>query len=309
MDRLLENDTILKILSVLVAIFVWAQVNGSVAQTVERRLGPVPLAWTLPPGSGLTVLSLKPNNVTVEIQGPTSDTGGNASAYAWVNLKKLTRPGKYSLPVLASVPTGTKLVAVTPNHVLVTVDRLANRRMTAKLVQVGEPITGYAVTGFSVPNRTVTLAGPSDYLDQVTQVVGKVDVSGQKSGFAEQVLLVPENSRGQAIATQANNRIEVSPQVLTVQVGVSPVKSLPVVVNYSGQPASGYVIRSISVSPNTITVYGPEAALKALSNVTTAPVSISGASQTISEAVKLALPSGVSVLGAGTVQVTIVIGP
>ncbi|MCL8207332.1 MAG: hypothetical protein K6V97_04560 [Actinomycetia bacterium] len=301
MDRLLENDTILKILSLLVAIAVWVQVNMSLPQTVDRRLGPVPLAWTLPPHSRLVVLSIRPAEVTVQIQGPTSAMGPNVTADAWVDLSKLTRPGTYSEPVVASVPTGTRLVAVTPGHVLVTVDTEVSRKLPVTLTTTGHPPPGYGVARTSTATSSVTVSGPSQYVDQVAAVVGRVNVSHATGPFTAQVLLFPVNRRGQTVG-----HVELSPELVSADVQVAAERTLPVVVSYRGTPAAGYTVGTIDVKPTTVTVYGPTSALAGLDHLVTQPVDINGATGTVTATVALAAPSGVT-LSTGSVTVTITI--
>jgi YbbR domain-containing protein len=303
MDRLLENDTILKILSVLVAIAVWVQVNMSLPQTVDRRIT-VPLAWTLAPHSRLVVLAIRPADVTIQIQGPTSAMGPNVTADAWVDLSKMTRPGTYSEPVVASVPTGTRLVAVTPGHVLVTVDTEVAKKFPVTLTTTGHPPAGYGVARASTSTATVTVSGPSRYVNQVAAVVGRVDVSHATGPFTAQVLLFPVNRKGQTVG-----HVELSQELVSADVQVTAERTLPVVVSYRGTPAPGYTVGAIDVKPTTVTVFGPQSALAGLDHVVTQPVDIAGATGSVTATVALVQPPGVVGLSTGSVTVTITIAP
>jgi YbbR domain-containing protein len=303
MDRLLENDTVLKILSLLVAIFVWVQVNTGASQVVQRHLGPVAVSWSVPPERNLTVLSIRPSTVTVLIQGPPSIVTNATSAGAWVDLSKLTHPGTFTMRVEASVPTGSQLVQVIPRDVVVAVDAVKTRHYHAVLEQEGMPPGGYGVVSLGSGPRVVSVTGPGHLVDQVSNVIGKVEVAGQTANFSEQVILFPVNSRGQVV-----NHLQVSPEVMTVPVTILPEKTVPVVVHYTGRPANGLTVTGIEVSPGQVTVAGAADVLAGVAAVDTKPVPLAGAAETFTVRARLALPAGVEVVGPDTVDVTIAIG-
>ncbi|MHB1426535.1 MAG: CdaR family protein [Gemmataceae bacterium] len=304
MDRLLENDTVLKILSLLVAVAVWVQVNGGVPQTAERPVPNVPVVSTVAPHSTLTVLSIKPSTVTIQLKGPASLVGSTANVTAVVSLTKVTHPGTFALNVAASVPAGTSLVSITPSQVVVTVDVIKTAHMPVKLMTAGKVPTGYGVISLNNPQRTVSVTGPSRDLSQVVKIVGKVVLSGQTGGFAEQVFLFPENRHG-----MVESHVQVSPQVVTVQVQIAKEQSVPVIVKYTGKPASGFKVTSLAVNPATVVIYGTASALSGVQSISTQLVNISGLSNAITTPVGLVLPSGVSVIGSSTVHATVNIGP
>lgn len=306
MDRLLENDTVLKILSLLVAVAVWVQVNGGVPQVAVRPVPNIPVVSTVSPHSNLTVLSIKPSTVTVELKGPLNSIGGSASANvtAVVNLTKVTHPGTFSLKVAASVPAGTSLVSVTPSHVVVTVDVIKTVHMTVKLEPSGQVAAGYGIIALSSSSKSVTVTGPSHELSQVSKIVGRVMLNHQSSGFSEQVFLFPENRHGAVVS-----HVQVVPQAVTATVQIAKEQSVPVIVKYSGKPASGFKITSLHVTPGTVVIYGTASALSGVRSVNTSPINIAGLSSSVTQSVSLVLPSGVSVMGSSTVNATINIGP
>lgn len=305
MDRLLENDTVLKILSVLVAVFIWFTVNFHPGgPQLERRLGPVPISWSVPSRRDLTVLSIRPATVTIFIQGSPSVVDNAAATGAWVDLARITAPGTYTMHVEAAVPTGSNLVQVVPRDVLVTVDVVVTRHFHPVLTPVGAPADGYGLVRLGGAARTVAVTGPSRYVDMVHAVVGRVVVSGETADFQAQVILVPVNARGLPVS-----RVQVSPEVLDVPVRILPEKTVPVIVRYQGHPAAGLSVTGIQVSPGRVTVAGPAADLAGLVAVETVPVNVAGANRAVTAQAALNLPPGLQVVGSGrTVEVTIAIG-
>lgn len=309
MDRLLENDTVLKVLSVLVAIFLWFQATASSTQSVNRDFGPVSVFWTAPANSNLNVVSIEPSVVTVQIKGPPRTVSEVAvhAVTAYVNLSRLTRPGTYTMRVGASVPQGTSLVSIVPAQVVVTVDQIGSRKIPITLRPEGEPNASDQLVSLTPSQKVATLTGPTNDLNQVAAVVGEVPVAGQSASLSTQVLLLPLNDHGKLVS-----HVEVSPPSVTANAVIEPKppeKTVPVVARLSGYPASGYKVSRITVSPSKVTVTGSQSALAGLSQVGTVAIDVAGLTNGITEAIPLSLPKGVSAVGSPDVTVTVTITP
>lgn len=302
-DRILENDTALKILSLLVAIAIWVQVNSSTApRQVEGKLGPVPVTW-LASSNHYTVLSMHPASATIDIKGPPGSVTQSFHASAWVDLAHITKPGTYSLPVSASVPPGTSLVSVSPADVTVTVDSVVAKKFSITAVPVGHVASGYGIVSMTPVSTAVEVSGPSHDVAAVSHVYARVNVSGQTSTLDAQVALVAVNAAGHTVP-----QVTVSPTLMSVSVTVSPEKVLPVVVKYHGTPGTGYVVRSITVTPRHVAVFGSASALSGLTALDTHTITISGRTASVSKNIGLVLPSGVTA-SPSAVRATISIGP
>ncbi len=311
MDRLLENDTVLKVLSVLVAIFLWLQVTDVAHHTVQKQaMVPVPVQWSLPKKSNLTVITLKPTTVNVELQGPSKALSGakGDTVTAFVNLSGVTRAGVYTLRLGAAVPSGTRTVSISPAQVTVTLDQIGSRRFAVTVVPKGSVAAKYEITKMIPSVEEASISGPMQDVSQVKRVVASVPVSGHTADFEDQSLLVAENAAGNPVP-----HIEVNPPMVSVASSIRkkpPQVSVGVIARVSGHPASGYAISSIVVDPTHLTVTGPSSALHKLSSVYTSPVDVTGVTGPVSGALPVQLPSGISpVSGSNLVEVTVNVGP
>jgi YbbR domain-containing protein len=300
MDWLFEHDTALKVLAVLVAVAVWVQVNTSTPQQVEKGVA-ASVSWTPPVSPALHVVAPRPAEVTVDIRG-TPSAVSSVGAAAYVNLNKIARPGTYTLPVSATVPAGTSLVSVTPSTVTVTVIEYASKSFSVKLQTSGNLADGYGVQATSIPNPHAVVKGPVGAVKKVAAVVARLPLSGQTSSFSIQAALVAVNRDGVPV-----KGVTVSPSSRLADVTVSPDKTVPVTVKYSGLPATGFSVGTISVSPLHVTLYGPASVLAGISAVYTTPVDIAGATGSVTATPSLKLPSGVTASVPSTVTVTIAV--
>lgn len=86
-------------------------------------------------------------------------------------------------------------------------------------------------------------------------------------------------------------------------------RNAAVVVQIQGNPADGYGVTSVKVSPETITIQGTVPGLGDVNSVNTDPIEITGATTTLTRVIGLNLPPGVSSPTVSTVTVSIYIAP
>lgn len=304
MDKLLENNNVLKVLSVIVAIFIWFQASAATAQTVNRPIGPVAVGFSTP-NPHLTVLSIKPASVIVQIKGPPGTVGSASEVSALVKLANLTSSGTYSLKVSATVPPGTGLVSVVPNRVVVTVARLGQRKVPVMVHISGSPASGYELSGYISNLKKATISGPVNVLSQVKSVTGTVVLGDRSGSFTDQIVLQPLNAEGHAVP-----KVQVNPATATVNVSIQkrpPQKVLPVISKLSGQPAAGFTVSQITVYPSSVTVSGTTSSLSGLTHLYTIPINVAGQTRSIHEAVPVVMPNGVNMVNSGEVTVTVTI--
>jgi YbbR domain-containing protein len=84
--------------------------------------------------------------------------------------------------------------------------------------------------------------------------------------------------------------VQVTPSNLYMMFEHSASKVVPVIPALEGEPADGYVVGAAVAEPATVQVVGPESAVTRLTNATTEPVSVVGATANISESVMIGLP-------------------
>jgi YbbR domain-containing protein len=97
--------------------------------------------------------------------------------------------------------------------------------------------------------------------------------------------------------------------VNTPGLGTGSYRTVAVVAKLNGNPADGYAVTSVLVAPPTLTIQGTVPGLGDANSVNTAPVDITGATNTLTRVVGLDLPLGISSTTISTVTVSIYIAP
>jgi YbbR domain-containing protein len=196
-----------------------------------------------------------------------------------------------------------------PAEISLTVDRRDSKEVPIEAIlqplpsglDAGEPILDEA---------TATVVGPQSVVTTVVKVQAEVPIDSTGVDVNELVPLIPVDVNGDRLGSE--ERIEVEPAVVRVRVPVFTdrrTKTLPVTPEVAGTPAAGFEIESVTVDPAVVNVEGDANDLAALDQLDTAQVVVSGASSELIQEVGLVLPSGVQVIGQGTVEVTVRLRP
>jgi YbbR domain-containing protein len=153
----------------------------------------------------------------------------------------------------------------------------------------------------------VRVRGRTGLLSQLEQgdVLAMLDLSSGRPGRRYFNL-----SRNQVRVPFGVDVVDVSPGTVSLRFEPSVTRQVPVVVVTEGEPADGYVAGKPVVRPPTVDVSGPESAVERLREVTTEPVSLSGARETVREGAAIGLPdASVRLDSAPTAVVTVPITP
>jgi YbbR domain-containing protein len=84
--------------------------------------------------------------------------------------------------------------------------------------------------------------------------------------------------------------VQVTPSNISVRFEESGTKVVPVVPAVEGDPASGFVVGTLTSEPATVEVVGPVSALRDLTEAITEPVSVAGADGPVRESVTIGVP-------------------
>jgi YbbR domain-containing protein len=220
------------------------------------------------------------------------------------NAKATGETASYRVTVTAVDPRVTVL-DFRPRSIQVVLDVSASKTLPVT-VDMGTPPAGLEIGDITVDPPEVLVSGPSGAVNRVAmvKVVVGIDSSGIDIDRAFQPRAVDEN--GEVV-----QGVELAPPTVNVTIPVYTDKesrTVPVNPLVTGSPAAGFRIAAVAVKPLVVAVDGDGEQLADLDAADTMPVSIAGATRTISTEVALALPAGVT-SSTTTVQVVVTIEP
>jgi len=143
------------------------------------------------------------------------------------------------------------------------------------------------ITGDTTNMVQVRLRGSSNVIRDVTakNVSTTIDLSRMRVG-EKIVALSPQNVQ----VPFGAEVIRVNPSTVRFSLERTLVKTVPIVPVVVGQPAEGYEIHEVKLSPAIAQVEGPESRLNTMMSIATVPVRVDGKQSTIEQTADLDVP-------------------
>jgi YbbR domain-containing protein len=242
--------------------------------------------------NGIPNATLPSVNVTLRSIGDTNVTPSSNDIQVYLNLSGV-RPGENNVPLGARITTAGRkpeVVSIQPEFVSVRVENILTR--TVELEVKVEGIVPFSYESqeatASVNNRPITevqISGPQSRVERVAEVRATVNIDGRTATYNSSRPLQAYSADEQLL-----EGVLIDPNNVNVSVPIfssAGIKRVPVVPQVSGEPASGYIVTSLSVDPQFIRITGGASALESVSSVMVSPVDITGATGTFSRTVPL----------------------
>jgi YbbR domain-containing protein len=305
--RLREN-LIYKLFAILCAIARRWYVMNQLSPQQTRPVAAQVAVRNVPDGYAVVEKDLA---VNVTLEGP-ADQLSRISPDMVVASADLShsRSGHNLVPVTLGAIQGHDAITVAdyePRAVSVTLEPHRTRRVTLQVQAVGTAAPGYAPGEPEILPGAATASGLADSVDSVAGLVVRPRLAGAQSVVEEDDAVMAIDDHGQDVAD-----VTVSPPTVHVRIPIVEAareRQAFVSATVSGAVAPGYQIRSVTASPDQVTLRGPAGALAAATGVVTQPVDITGASSDVVRQVNCISPAGLVADQGGRVTVTVRVGP
>lgn len=313
----LSNTASSLLLAFALAVMVWVAATNTELQRISFPLNgrglPIELV-NLP--DGMVVIQGNGDEVNVNVLLPRGqeDSVQTSDLVAHADLSGLT-PGTQQIEVQVERQPGAppfRVLNWQPDRIVITVDEVITRQIPIEVsVTDSETVPQiYQVLTPTVNPPTMTLTGPRSLVEPVERVVAEISVDSASATVIDEV--VPRLIGSEGEIESPNFTME--PEQVSV---VAPIQQrqgyeeLIVRAALEGEPARGYWVRDLVVTPQLVSVVGDPAIIEGLNRIVdTAPVDVEGLGEgEVTLPVALELPEGVSPLEDDVVEVTIRIEP
>jgi YbbR domain-containing protein len=211
-----------------------------------------------------------------------------------------------NLPIIVvSSDPDVRDVTADPSTARLRLEEVREQSLPVRVNVTGQVPSGYQVGGPTVDPIRLTVAGASSLVGRAFEAV--VDVSVDRVTVSINGVNTPRilDERGNDLR---DLNLRLTPPAVTVTVPITQqthYKEVGVRAVVVGNPAPGYVLQPVEVSPTTATLQGNASDLEAADFVPTQPIDVSGISTTVVRSVPLNPPAGTLLLQTGqTVTVT-----
>jgi YbbR domain-containing protein len=299
------------VLALLLAFVIWLAASLQTDPFAERRFTGVPLtavdqpentAFLEPLAEQVVVTARARESVLSELRG--------SSFQATLDLSEVKPGVTVAAPIVVTCTNpDVRIEAVEPAKQAVTLAAVETVTRSVAVQLQGRVATGYEVGDLVVTPAEISIRGPEPYLSDVVSATALVNVEGIRRPMTMTVSVALSDKGGSPLSG-----VTAEPALVEVFVPVSSLAEykpdVQVVPILHGDPAQGYRKGVISVKPSIVTLEGPLQVLDALPDfVETLPITITGATDSLSRQTLLAVPSDVGVVEVSYVTVTVEILP
>jgi YbbR domain-containing protein len=194
------------------------------------------------------------------------------------------------LPVdLRSLSDAVEILSWEPREATVALDRLGARSIRVE-VDRGVVPPGLEIGIPGVSPQSVLAQGPESRLRLINRAVARVRIDPSGVDVSQQVDLEAVDVNGQRV-----EQVELTPNAVQVEIAVSKVetsKTVPVSAELTGSTGAGFRLRSVTVDPPIITLFGSPEVLASIVTVSTEPLDLGDATGTADRDGTLVLPPG-----------------
>jgi len=299
------------ILALLLAFVIWIAAKLQDDPFTTQQFSNVPLEVVNQPKDTVLYEEVV-ERIAVTVRAPASvlQELKLASFKATLNLASVLPDVRATVPISVAIDSkDVRIQAVEPAQQTVLLEPIQTSTMPVTLEVSGEAATGYqAISPLLTPDQ-VSIRGPASLLTQVVSVTGSINVDGAKEDLVEQVAVLPVDADGRPLT-----ELQWSPQRVEVRIGVQRKvgykPDVEVVPDLRGEPAPGYRLGSVTVTPSTVTLAGLPSVLNSLPGfIETLPISVTGATENLSVRSLLTVPVSVVVVDANYVTVLVDVLP
>lgn len=315
MDKLLRKNWLVRIISFVTALMLYAIVSSGESQvptpTSVGTTGNSSEEMTMTAKLDLKydsdkfVVSGAPQNVNLKITGANDlvlKARPLATKKAYIDLTGM-KAGTYDVHVQTSgFPSGLSVKA-DPATVRVTLQEKTSKEfpVSVDILNKGTIGKNYTVGDPVIDPKTVTVTGGEDVVDSIAFVRGVINVRGENDTVDKMITLHAYDNSG----TQVD--ADISPSSVHVRVPVAKTaKQMNIQGTTTGSPAEGYEVSSIELSQNSVTVFASdEDALDAITGIEPLSVSVEGLRQDKTFSVSVPLPQGAKKVDPEKVTLTV----
>ncbi len=202
-----------------------------------------------------------------------------------------------------------KVESYSPQRLQIVLEPLVSVTHTIRLDQPSAPAVGYEAGTATLSANQALVSGPSSQVEKVQEVRASLDIAQANADIDRQITLRAYDANGVVVPNVAITPERIRVQMKIIQRG--GYRTVTVKLITSGQPAAGYRLTNITVSPLTVTVFSSDPRLisQLPGFIETQPLVLTGASADEVFLIPLNVPKGISVVSESIARVSVSIAP
>ena len=290
--EILKNNWKIKVISLIVAIFLWSYVIGLENPTMTKQFREIEVVVQrdeLLNEEGYTIVDRTPKTIDIEISGKRNSLNDtNASdIYAYVELGDITE-GPVSREIKFQIPTNVQVVNASSENVNFQIEKNISKDINVSIDYKNELPGDYVLESASSSLNKISVLGVRSQVDKISKLQALVDLKDIDADQMINVNLKPIDKDGNEVSN-----VTLGQSFVNVALNISKTKEVPIEVKTVNEEDENVKINSIKVDPVNVIIKGSDEDIEKIDKVFTKEVDLSAIKNGKSK-VQLDLPEGIS---------------
>lgn len=269
LDRMLQSNLSMKILSFIMAVVLLFTINGSINNIFSTPNGGDYINDVKIDVQGLQddydIVGL-PATVNVALVGPSLEiyTAKIAKDYKVIADFAGLGEGDHSIELKSEGFPSNLQVMIVPQTVNVKITQKVTKtfELGYNFINENEMDNKYSVSVEAMEHQQVEVRGSQDTIGKINAVRAAIDLKDIKDDFEQRAKIYAYDRSGKKLD------VEIIPNTVKIQCDVSSYsKEVSIVPQYTGQFESGFGLESITLSKDKVRIYGKEELLNSINSV------------------------------------------
>lgn len=290
-----NSDLRLKILSVIMAIFMWTFVINSTNPSVNKVFRSVPVIIRNQDElekSGYTLIGANEKHLAnIKLKG-SRERLINLKAeniYASVDISDV-REGIQSLKIDVDTPQGVTVDEIEPGQINLNIQKVLEKNLPVNYIIDDQIKDGKIVEVNELTPEEITVKGPASAINNVDRVEARINDESLLDGKVHNVDIEIIGKNDNPV-----DNVSISDEDINISFRVFETKTVKVSMYTAGTVARDYREVSRTFSPESIVIKGPESVIRDINEVQTKVININNIKETITGETRLNLPEAVEV--------------
>lgn len=294
-DIFKENITV-KIISLLIAIILWAYVVSDQNPKIIHQIKDVPVTLKnveMLEEYGLVIEGDQEYKVNIRVKGRRNDIYALKSTdiEAFADLAGHTKKGVNVIPVqVVGALDKFEDVTLDPLNINVYLDEIIKKQIPVEVKYKGKLQDGYVKGVPKIRPSEIIVTGPSKSITKIESAVVELDLKGVSENIETALPIKLYDKQEKEILDDVN----IAPsKTVDVKLPVIPTKEVKVEADFQGSLKDGYEIDKVVVQPSTVRIAGNGQVLDGIDFIKALPINLEGRSDDFSVTVKPVVPDNV----------------
>jgi len=301
------SDILLKAISLVLSFSLWIYIINVENPIKTMKVYNVPVRLENLENIGEQNLALLPNQdvmITLTVKGPASEVYRSVASNFRVvaNLDDVAlKAGANEVPIeITSYPSDIDVTPSSNVKAVIYLDDYLEREVSIVSQYDATAAEGHFIAGVTFNPSSATVKGPAEYVNRVTALAAKGGRGDLENNYKEIVSLVPIDENGNEV-----NHVIITPLYVEVNVEVFRTKTVPLVIDTSGEIGAGFELLTSSIAPGEMLIAGPDNLMEQVNEIKTAEFNLASLTDTTDVILNLLIPNGIiSINNGSTATVT-----